>query len=106
MSIKVDDYQSSPGDSSGIFVIVVEGYTSRKTFIELLSRGANTWDHAPPEIKEFVDIVTVGKVLQDYKSQDSSRARANSNISCKDCGAILGRCHLPSCSELKTNNIS
>lgn len=38
-------------------------------FRELVSRAMNTWADAPPELKEFADLLIEGKVLQDYKSQ-------------------------------------
>jgi len=40
-----------------------------KSFQELIQRGANLWPDAPPEIKEFADLVTNGKVMQDYYRQ-------------------------------------
>lgn len=40
-----------------------------KHFQELIQRGANLWPDAPPEIKEFADLVTNGKVMQDYYRQ-------------------------------------
>ena len=42
---------------------------SWKSFQELIQRGANLWPDAPPEIKEFADLVTNGKVMQDYYRQ-------------------------------------
>lgn len=38
-------------------------------FQELIQRGSNLWPDASPEIKEFADRVTVGRVQQDYYSQ-------------------------------------
>jgi len=35
-------------------------------FKTLVNRGLNTWDEAPPELKEFADILIHGKALQDY----------------------------------------
>ena len=40
-----------------------------KHFQELIQRGANLWPDAPPEIKEFADLVTNGTVMQDYYRQ-------------------------------------
>lgn len=40
-----------------------------KHFQELIQRGSNLWPDAPPEIKEFADLVTNGKVMQDYYRQ-------------------------------------
>lgn len=42
---------------------------SWKSFQELIQRGANLWPDAPPEIKEFADLVTNGQIMQDYKRQ-------------------------------------
>ena len=33
---------------------------------ELVQRGANLWPDAPPQVKRVADLVTSGKVLQDY----------------------------------------
>lgn len=40
-----------------------------ESFQELIQRGANLWPDAPPEIKDFADLVTNGKVMQDYYRQ-------------------------------------
>lgn len=40
-----------------------------KSFQELVQRGSNLWPDAPPEIKEFADMVTSGRVMQDYYKQ-------------------------------------
>jgi len=42
---------------------------SWSAFQQLIQRGANLWPDAPPEIKEFADLVTNGKVMQDYYRQ-------------------------------------
>jgi hypothetical protein len=46
--------------------------TTYKSFQELIQRGANLWPDAPPEIKEFADLITTGRILQDYHGQDTS----------------------------------
>jgi hypothetical protein len=38
-------------------------------FKTLVQRALNTWPDAPPELKEFADLLLEGKVLQDYHSQ-------------------------------------
>lgn len=38
-------------------------------FQRLVNRALGTWDNAPAQIKEFGDMVTEGKILQDYQSQ-------------------------------------
>ena len=43
------------------------------SFKKLIQRGANLWPDAPASIKEFADVITNGRILQDYKSQDSSK---------------------------------
>lgn len=40
-----------------------------KLFQELVQRGSNLWPDAPPQIKELADLVTNGKVMQDYFKQ-------------------------------------
>ena len=37
-----------------------------ESFKELVQRATNTWDCAPPEIKEFADMLIHGEPLQDY----------------------------------------
>jgi hypothetical protein len=41
-------------------------------FTELIRRGANLWPDAPAEIKEFHDMLRHGRVLQNYRAQDTS----------------------------------
>ena len=41
-------------------------------FQELVHRATNLWPDAPPEIKEFADVITNGHILQDYYGQDTS----------------------------------
>ena len=33
---------------------------------ELVQRGSNLWPDAPPQIKKIADIVTSGKIMQNY----------------------------------------
>jgi len=37
-------------------------------FQRLVNRALGTWDNAPAQIKEFGDMVTEGKILQDYQA--------------------------------------
>jgi len=53
--------------SAGFIVIIPD--ESVEHFKQLVQRGTNLWPDAPPEIKEFADIVTNGEVYQDYFSQ-------------------------------------
>jgi len=54
-------------------VITISNHRSILYFKELVQRATNLWPDAPPEIKEFADIITNGAILQDYKSQDTSK---------------------------------
>lgn len=47
----------------------INAHVSDAVFKELVQRGANLWPDAPPEIKEFADRVTTGRVQQDYRAQ-------------------------------------
>jgi hypothetical protein len=49
-------------------ISIVVDPESMAAFQELVHRGANLWPDAPPEIKEFADIVTNGYAMQDYYS--------------------------------------
>lgn len=42
-------------------------------FKELIHRGANLWPDAPPAIKQLADLLSHGKILQDYQHQDTSK---------------------------------
>lgn len=42
----------------------------KEEFIELVRRGGATWNSSSPEMKEFIDIVTVGHVQQDYRAME------------------------------------
>lgn len=66
-----------PGEA---YVILVDTPESVKIFQQLIQRGAATWADAPPEIKEFADLITSGRVLQDYHSQNTDqRTKKESN---------------------------
>lgn len=60
----------------GAHVVTVE-LESLAAFKQLVQRGANLWPDAPPEIKEFADLVTNGSILQDYRGQDISSTKKN-----------------------------
>lgn len=53
--------------------IEIVGVRDIESFKELVQRGSNLWPDASHGIKEFADIVTNGKILQDYVSQDTSK---------------------------------
>lgn len=40
-----------------------------ENFKTLVNRALNVWPDAPPELKEFGDLLLEGKILQDYRSQ-------------------------------------
>ena len=39
---------------------------SLPSFTKAINRALNTWDDAPAEMKELGDMLTHGKILQDY----------------------------------------
>jgi hypothetical protein len=41
----------------------------REAFAAMVHRAANLWPDAPAAIKEFADMVTEGKIQQDYQKQ-------------------------------------
>jgi hypothetical protein len=58
-------------------IIEVEGDASIRQFQELVQRATNLWPDAHPEVKEFADIVTEGRVLQDYKTNEAYKLNAS-----------------------------
>lgn len=58
----------SQTDSTGASIIYVR-QEHKAELKELIQRGANLWPDASPAIKEFADMVTSGKILQDYRKQ-------------------------------------
>lgn len=100
-----------------------------KEFKTLINRAMNTWDEASPEMKEFADLVIHGKILQDYRSQDSSKRNAETmtffgrdseieseaklrednlkiaaNIECPNCAIIDMQAFPPTYKELRCRN--
>lgn len=59
-------------------IITIRSEHDLRDFRELVQRGANCWSDASPRIKEAADLITNGKVLQDYGSQnvDLNKKRA------------------------------
>jgi len=51
--------------------IVCETAEEYKQFQTLIQRGANLWPDAPPAMKRLADLVTNGKVMQDYDAQSN-----------------------------------
>lgn len=58
-----------PDRREPMLFVTVYGEASIKEFKELVQRGTNLWPDASPDIKEFADLVTNGRVLQDYRAQ-------------------------------------
>lgn len=54
----------------GTLVIVVAEHNV-EAFKKLIARGINTWDSAPPDIKEFHDLVINGEILQNYQTESN-----------------------------------
>lgn len=52
--------------------IEVETAEDWKKIQIVFQRACNLWPDAPPDVKAVADIITVGKVQQDYSSQDTS----------------------------------
>lgn len=48
-------------------VIVIDTAESYKAFQKLVHQGNNLYPNNPVEIKELADMVSSGKVLQEYK---------------------------------------
>lgn len=61
------------GDTTATTTVIVVSQTHQALFQELVQRATNLWPDAPPEIKEFADVITNGHVLQNYWGQDTSR---------------------------------
>lgn len=57
----IDTYVAHGGS-----IIVIVSPSELEMFKELINRGMNCWDKAPPELKSFADRLMVGKELQDY----------------------------------------
>lgn len=88
--------------------ITISGEKSLNHFKLLVNRAMNCWDNAPPELKEFADILEYGKPLQDYYSMDQpmntkpepvkvlSESEVEALLPCEECGRP-GFGHLFSC---------
>lgn len=61
-------------DGVGTIRKTIEADTAEdwKHLQQVFQRACNLWPDAPAAIKEIADVVTNGKVLQDYKKQDTS----------------------------------
>ena len=56
-----------PLGETQVATVRIVGDADIALFQQLVRRALNTWDNAPPQIKEFGDLVTEGKILQDYQ---------------------------------------
>lgn len=75
------DIRSRNGEETAIVVFAL-GEKSIASFRELVQRGANLWPDAPAEIKEFADIITNGKVQQQYAATVVPRYHQYHQCSC------------------------
>jgi len=67
-------------------VVWIDAADDYISFQELVQRGANLWPNAPASIKELADMVTSGKVMQQYNAPTvhEKAARKIINIVRKD----------------------
>lgn len=72
------------------FVIIIDGSSIWK-FKQLVQRATNLWPDAPPEIKEFADLITSGRILQDYRSQDTSASSEEKAFALSDLNQLSVR---------------
>lgn len=56
-------------------VIDIVGKDDIELFKVAMNRALNCWDRAPGHLKEFGDLVTEGKVLQNYVSLASEQKK-------------------------------
>lgn len=78
----IPDQPKSIGLSIGPeYIHVAMPISCKKDFEELVFRATNLWPDAPPYIKEFADKLIHGKILQDYRRQDTSKEARNAKAS-------------------------
>lgn len=65
--------------TAGVMILVTSKH--RKEFNELVQRATNNWPDASNEIKKFADLITNGKLMQDYDSQTTTNKPAIRNPS-------------------------
>lgn len=58
----------------GINIITVSD-SDMYDFKQLINRGMNCWDKAPPKLKSFADRLMLGKELQDYHNISMPKPR-------------------------------
>jgi hypothetical protein len=65
---------------TGRSAVVLVDEESVPAFREMVQRATNLWPDAPPEIKEFADMVTVGHVQQKYEVQKQLSPRETEGV--------------------------
>lgn len=68
---------SSSGELVGFTVQVTKEHI--ESFRKCISKGCNTWDTAPADIKSLHDTIIHGYCLQDYKQLEESNAMSETN---------------------------
>jgi hypothetical protein len=56
-------------DGIPIATVRITGTRDIEFFKQLVQRATNCWDNAPVSILEFADVVTVGRIQQNYEAQ-------------------------------------
>lgn len=64
-------------DGSGTVRKTIEADTGEDwTHLQtVFQRACNLWPDAPPQVKAIADVITSGKVLQDYDSQNTDQRK-------------------------------
>ena len=57
-------------------IVVITSAESFAQFSDLISAGATSKPNMPANVKQFVDMVITGRVLQDYYAQENSKAES------------------------------
>lgn len=58
---------TQPLGEERVATVRISGDEDIALFQKLVNRALGTWDTAPAQIKEFGDMVTEGKIWQDYQ---------------------------------------
>ncbi len=80
MPINVTTYSKAPA-----IIIHVVGEEAIEQFRKLISRGAEVWIEAYPEIKTAADEIVHGKALQDYTQARKIHTYRSRCTSTKEC---------------------
>ena len=68
MTVYVNNYAKAELKAPALSIFI-EGAEDVAAFKQLIHNGANLYPSTPAAMKELVDLVVNGKVLQDYRSQ-------------------------------------